>query len=321
MNLLRCGRLLTIAGMVCMTLVVLCLLAATVSADDTVLVFTYFTGNGEDGLHIAWSNDGLIWEKAAGGASFLAPEVGNQRLMRDPSVARGPNGVFHMVWTVSWNDRVIGYASSPDLVHWTEQRTIPVMLHESEARNCWAPDLFYNKSTNRFVIVWSTTIPGRFPETEASSETSYNHRMYYTTTADFQTFTPTMLLFDPGFNCIDGTIASDGDRYVLFFKDETLDPPAKNIRIAFSDAAIGPYVPTPGPITGDFWAEGPTAIQIDGRWLIYFDMYRKNRYGVIVSDDLRSWRDISDSISFPDGARHGTVLQVERSILSGVMHR
>ncbi len=30
-------------------------------------VFTYFTKNGEDGLHLAWSADGYRWEKLNGG--------------------------------------------------------------------------------------------------------------------------------------------------------------------------------------------------------------------------------------------------------------
>src|SRR5690606_463745 len=45
-------------------------------------LFSYFTGNGEDGLHLAWSADGLTWTTLRSGASFLAPEVGS-KLMRD----------------------------------------------------------------------------------------------------------------------------------------------------------------------------------------------------------------------------------------------
>ena len=34
-------------------------------------LFSYFTGNGEDGLHLARSTDGYTWETLNGGRSFL----------------------------------------------------------------------------------------------------------------------------------------------------------------------------------------------------------------------------------------------------------
>jgi len=77
------------------------------------------------------------------------------------------------------------------------------------------------------VIFWSTTIPGRFAETDAASEDKLNHRIYCTTTKDFQTFTPTALLYDPGFSCIDATfLRADGKQW-LIVKDETKFPEPK----------------------------------------------------------------------------------------------
>ena len=96
-------------------------------AEPACYLFSYFIGNGEDGLHLAWSRDGYRWEALNEGRSFLAPKVGESKLMRDPCLLRGPDGTFHMVWTTSWNGKTIGYASSSDLVHWSEQQAIPVM--------------------------------------------------------------------------------------------------------------------------------------------------------------------------------------------------
>ena len=42
------------------------------------------------------------------GKSFLIHEVGKDKLMRDPCIIEGPDGLFHMVWTVSWAERGIG---------------------------------------------------------------------------------------------------------------------------------------------------------------------------------------------------------------------
>src|SRR4051812_44028150 len=79
---------------------ILILLSATSARAD--FLFTYFTKNGEDGLHLAASVDGYKWDKLNDGKSYLAPKVGKSKLMRDPSVARGPDGTYHMVWTSGW---------------------------------------------------------------------------------------------------------------------------------------------------------------------------------------------------------------------------
>ncbi len=125
-------------------------------------LFSYFLNNGEDGLHLAWSADGLKWQALKGGKSFLTPEVGNSKLMRDPCITTGPDGTFHMVWTDSWVGNTIGYASSKDLIHWSGQKALPVMAHEPTVRNCWAPEIIYDARKN-FRIFWASTIPGKFP--------------------------------------------------------------------------------------------------------------------------------------------------------------
>lgn len=278
-------------------------------------LFSYFKGNGEDGLHLALSRDGMQWKTLNNDRPLLAPRIGKEELMRDPCILYGPDSVFRMVWTPSWNDTVIGYVSSRDLITWSEQRAIPVMAHEPAALNCWAPEVFYDDIHGRYLIFWATTIPGRFPDPEQSSEDTYNHRIYCTTTTDFLTFTPTELFYNPGFNVIDATILKSGSVHLMFFKDERLRPPRKNIRWTSAWAAKGPYGPPSGPITGDYWAEGPSAIMIGDFWYVFFDKYREGRYGAVRSKDLQQWEDISSQVSFPEGARHGTVFEVPPLVL------
>ena len=50
--------------------------------------------------------------------------------------------------------------------------------------------------------------------------------MYYVTTRDFETFSPTKLFYDPGFNVIDATVVKSGGRYVMS-EGETRHPPQK----------------------------------------------------------------------------------------------
>ncbi len=52
---------------------------------------------------------------------------------------------------------------------------------------------------------------------------------------------------------------------------------------------------------------------------MYFDKYRERRYGMVRSHDLLTWEDWSDKVSFPDGARHGTVLAVPSDILARLL--
>ena len=212
----------------CLLVLALLLALPPAAAAQQAYVFTYFTGNGEDGLHLAWSADGYRWEKLNDGRSYLTPTVGTSKLMRDPCVVRGPDGTFHMVWTTGWNEATIGYASSRDLKTWTGQKAIPVMAHEPTVLNSWAPEVVYDAARGEFAIFWASTIPGRFPKTAGSSEEKYNHRIYGTTTKDFVTFTPTALFYDPGFSVIDATFVDTGAGRRLIVKDETL-PPAEEI--------------------------------------------------------------------------------------------
>lgn len=285
----------------------------------SVYLFSYFKGNGEDGLHLAWSTDGLNWKPLKNDSSFLTPTAGKDKLMRDPCIIRGADGLFHMVWTVSWNERTIGYASSKDLIHWSEQQAIPVMEHEPTALNCWAPEVFYDAGTKQYMIYWATTIPGRFPKGDSAGDNKYNHRIYYVTTKDFKTYSKAALLYDQGFNVIDATIQKSGNRFVMFLKDETRYPPQKNLRIAYSRSLTTGYGAPSAPITGQYWAEGPTVLKQGNQWIVYFDKYTQHQYGAITSSDLVHWTEISDKLVMPKGIRHGTVVPITQKELDKLL--
>ena len=310
-----------------LSIIVLVLIAICISfglqgaeSNNTLLLFSFFRGNGEDGLFLAYSSDGLKWEELKPpGKSFLEPKVGG-KLMRDPCICMGPDGRFHMVWTTSWgNPPVVGYAWSSNLVDWSEQQAIPVMKHEPNTRNVWAPELFYDSKKQQFLIFWSSTIPGKFTETAGTGDDGYNHRIYYTTTRDFREFSPTKLLYDGGFNVIDATMLEDNGKYYLIVKDETLKPVKKHLRIVVGDSPEGPFGKAGEPFTVS-WSEGPSAIKIGDEYFVYFDHYRQPKYyGVVKSKDLKNWEDLSKKLIFPRGASHGTVLRVPESIVKNLM--
>jgi len=289
---------------------------------EKAYLFTYFAGES-DGLRLAYSEDGRHWEQIGGDSVFLVPEIGKDHLMRDPSVAQGPDGTFHMVWTSGWNDGGIAYSSTRDFINWTPQKEIPVMAHEPGTLNCWAPELFYDDSTKTYYIFWASTVPGKHSYVPTSdNEKQWNHRIYLTTTKDFETFTPTELWFNPTFSAIDAAIAKSpvsGD-YIMVVKNENSAPAEKNIRVSRSkDMAKGFPVEVSEPITGDYWAEGPAPLFVNDTLYVYFDKYTSGAYGAVRStDDGATWTDISDSVSFPEGMRHGTAFAVDKALVDSI---
>lgn len=277
-----------------------------------VYLFTSFREPGQDGLHLLYSYNGYDWTDIPG--AVLTPQVGG-KILRDPSIQQGPDGTFHLVWTTAWKgDNGFGYASSKDLIHWSDQRFIPVMAHEPTAVNVWAPELCYDDEHDQFLIIWSTTIPGRFPK--GAEEENNNHRLYYTTTRDFVSFTPAALFFDPGYSVIDGTVVKAGNhQYVLVVKDNTR--PERDIRVAFSEHATGPFQTVSVPFTGKL-TEGPTATKAGRNWLIYYDNYGTHQYGAAITIDFKTFQDISAKVSLPAGHKHGTIFKTTKKVLKGL---
>lgn len=287
---------------------------APVWAQD-VLVFSFFRSNGETGLFLATSEDGLKWTPLNGDQALVLPEVGESKLMRDPSIVRGPDGTFHMVWTTSWRGATLGYASSKDLKTWSKQQTLPCL---NEAVNCWAPELFYDAKGKDYVIVWASTVPGKFPETLGKGSKDYNHRLYAIRTRDFKTFTPAKLFYEPGFQVIDGALFREGGKYWMVVKDETEKPPAKHLFLTSAASLDGPWAKPTAPISGPQWAEGASPVKIGDYWYVYFDKYRDHKYGAVRSKDLKTWEDVTDQISMPAGVRHGTVFRAPKSIVDAL---
>jgi hypothetical protein len=285
-------------------------LAMPVMAEE-VLLFSFFRGNGETGLYLAESKDGLRWSALNGDRALLAPVVGESKLMRDPSIARGPDGVFHMVWTTSWQGNTLGHASSPDLKRWLPQKTIPCLAN---ALNCWAPEVFFDAATKDFVVVWASTVPGKFPETLGRGSKDYNHRLYVTRTKDFTNFTPARLFYEPGFQVIDGALFRTAGKYWMVAKNETEKPPGKYLFLTSAASLEGPWAAPSASISGPQWAEGASPIRIGPYWYVYFDKYRDKKYGAVRSRDLKAWEDVTDSVVMPSGVRHGTAFRAPESV-------
>ncbi len=293
-----------IIGFVC----VLC-----ISCTKSVYMFTGFHEPANAGLRLLYSYDGYKWTDLD--TVFLKPMVGDD-IMRDLSIVQGPDGIFRLVWTSAWKgNKGFGYASSKDLIHWSEEQTIDVMQNEPTAVNVWAPEIFYDDVGKQFIIIWASTIPFRFPK--GLEEENNNHRMYYTTTKDFKMFSHVKIFFDPGFSVIDGQILKRRENdYVLILKDNTR--PNRDIKVAFSSTPLGPYTKPSAAFTPPF-TEGPAVEKVGDEYLIYFDQYKDKIYGAVKTKDFKSFTNITKEISVPEGHKHGTIFKVNKKVLNKLL--
>ncbi|MCX6880330.1 MAG: hypothetical protein NTW21_41965 [Verrucomicrobia bacterium] len=176
-------------------------------------VYSSFTGDGEDGLHLLTSLDGKTWRTVKNYASIFQQTEG---LMRDPSICRGGDGKYHLVWTTGWWNDTIGISHSSNLIDWTPARFLYIWAdyrgpgdeecagerwpkelsqpapRNPKVRNCWAPEIFYDGQTKEYVIFWATTIDDAkvFPKTwDAGRWERMNQRIYSITTKDFNPMT------------------------------------------------------------------------------------------------------------------------------------
>ena len=284
-------------------------------------LFAYFS-EAQPGLQFAYSYDGLQWQRVPTKGAVFLPDATSNFCFRDPSVCQGPDGTFHMVWTVGFKES-FGYASSSDLVHWSQQRRIHVMEDDPACVNVWAPDLFFSPEDSLFYIIWASTVPGKHSfVADSKFEKGYNHRIYCVTTRDFVSFSPTRMFFNPDFSVIDATIARlDSRTLLLFMKNENPNPPEKNIRLSVSRSLNDGFpLSVSEPLTpSSIWVEGPTALRV-GRFLyVYYDVYSHARYGAMRSRNGRRWTDVSGDCSFPQGMRHGTAFRVSRKLLDSLL--
>lgn len=319
-------------------------------------VYSSFTGNGEDGLHLLAGYDGKKWELVNNYMSMYEQDSG---LMRDPSICVGGDGKYHLVWTTEWWDHTIGISHSNDLIHWSpmerlyvwadytgpgdeesdgggwpEDLTIPVQRHE-KVRNCWAPEIFYDDSTEEYVIFWATTIddPTVFSQTwDAGRWQRMNQRIYCITTKDFTTYTPRRFFYAPEDRVvIDACIARTGPAdYRMVIKDELMQQlhtckPVKPFT-TWADMPEGYWGPMsaeaftgPGIIPDDAKAEGPSIVKNGSEWFVYCDYWSVERNGLFSTTDFDTMARLNPEFDAPVWVRHGTVFSVPSEVVDTLL--
>ncbi|AEH39061.1 glycoside hydrolase family 43 protein [Halopiger xanaduensis] len=270
-----------------------------------MFVLAHFRTDSE-ALHYAVSDDGYEWEPINGGDAVLRSDVGAESI-RDPFLIEDRNGTYHLLGTDGWQSENVVHATSGDLIEWSDPELIPVMEGVPGVRNAWAPECFYDRGVGVYRLVWSSTV-------DPSDATAVrDHRIWTCSTADFETYSAPATLFDPGYNVIDACVVRVDDEYLMAFKDErgenTVDTDHKDVRLATAPSGGGPFGDVMDPVTPSP-VEGPTVFHNGEEWLMLYDRFVEGRYGASRSDDARHWEVCDSMMDFPDGLRHGDVIEV-----------
>jgi hypothetical protein len=268
-------------------------------------VFAYFKEPGNQGIYFALSRDGYTFTPLNDGQPWLKPDAPGE-IMRDVFITRTPTGNgFRAVWTWAWKGSTLGTASSSDLMTWSKQTEVPIMKEFPTVRNVWAPETYWDDNAKEWLLIWSS----------AFSDKEDGNRIWASRTKDFITFSKPALFFDPGFVVIDATMFrrhyEGKNDWVFVVKDQSIDPLRYQVRWTSGPSVAGPWAPLSGPIT-ESWSEGPSVIQVGGKWIVYYDHYRapRARYEGVETSDWIHWTSVNDKMHFPDYSKHGSFFHV-----------
>ncbi|TVY08961.1 LamG-like jellyroll fold domain-containing protein [Paenibacillus cremeus] len=299
------------------------MLASSKHRQQAYLMGYFRSGPGQthkvEELHYAYSRDGLRWYELNGNKPVWASSLG-EGILRDPFIGRGPDGRWHLVFTIRPLGPAIGYASSADLIHWEAEKALPVMADIPDTVNSWAPEFSYDPVHGDFLIYWASS---------TGSDLSHS-KHYCTRTKDWSTFSPTELFYDPGFQTIDASLAEHEGKFYMAIKDEShvYEPeryphPPMNF-LAAADRLEGPYEVIPGVQTPDF-TEGPEFLWIESRkkWLLLYDYWAYGKFGVMESADMTHWSaELEEGmLRTPYRARHANVFPIGEEELRRLLDR
>ncbi|RSM09176.1 hypothetical protein CEP52_004279 [Fusarium oligoseptatum] len=283
--------------------------------------FSYFTGSSIAGENIFFAssngNNALDWKELNGGQAVIKSKFGTKGL-RDPFIIRSPEGdTFYLIATdlsigsgTSWGAAVrqgslyLEVWESHDLINWSEQRHIKVS--PDNAGNTWAPEAFWDSEQQAYVVFWASSL---YAADDPNHTGSSYHRMLYSLTRDFVTFSTPEIWQDTGDARIDTTVIKSGNTLYRFTKDEGAVTGCTDI-IQEKATCIGAKAGTKA-------IEGPTAFRSNAgdahgeKFYLFVDEYGGRGYIPLETADIDnpSWK-VSSSYKLPTSPRHGTVIPI-----------
>lgn len=278
-------------------------------------VMVYFKDQTHS-AYLAISRDGTTFTDVNGGEPVFDGELlAEQKGVRDPHLARGPDGAFYLAMTdlhifgqragfrdTAWqrpeekygwgNNRALVLMKSRDLIHWTHSDfRVDLAFPELGDIDCaWAPQTTYDPVARRMVVYFTI----RYGNKNANLYWAYADDAFTKLTS-----TPKMI---PDIGGIDGDLTRVGDRWHLFYVSD-----AKIFHAASPQLADG-YVADSRRIDPETKpTEAPNLFRRLGTdtWVLMYDVYggRPNNMGFSETKDFVSFQDLGH---FNEGRMKGT---------------
>lgn len=300
--------------------------AISIKSTDSVYLFAYFTGNGndEEAIRFALSDDGYNYKALNNNIPVVSSAaISSTGGVRDPHILRGADGkTFYLVATdmhVAKNGWGPNYSmvllKSKDLINWTSTivNVAATFPDFSAVNRVWAPQTIYDAQKKRYMIYWSMRF-GNEPD-----------KLYYAyANKDFTaiTTTPKQLFYKPDNGaCIDADIVYKDKKYHLFFKTEGS---GAGIKKATSTQLTKGYVLYDKYLDQtDDAVEGADVFKLinSNTWILMYDVYKKGKYQFCKSEDLENFSVIDNQISMNFHPRHGTIIHISAKEAARLLHQ
>lgn len=279
--------------------------------------------------YLAISRDGYVFTDVNGGEPvFDGTLLAEQKGVRDPHIARGPDGAFYLAMTdlhifgqraghrtTQWerpqeeygwgNNRAIVLMKSYDLIHWTHSdfRVDKAFPELGDIGCSWAPQTIYDETEGRMMVYFTIRVGNG------------DCHMYYSYTDDAFTkleTRPERLFEGEG---IDGDISRAEGKYHLFYVSDA------KIFHAASDKINKGYISDSQRIDPEkVSTEAPNVFKRLGTdtWVLMYDVYgaRPNNMGFSETTDFVSYKDLGHfnegvmkTTNFT-GPKHGAVIHI-----------
>jgi len=277
-------------------------------------VMVYF----KDETHCAYfaiSRDGYAFTDVNGGDPVLDGKLlAEQKGVRDPHIARGPDGAFYLAMTdlhiygqraglrtTQWerpeeqygwgNNRALVMMKSWDLIHWTHAdfRVDKAFPELGDIGTAWAPETIYDEQAGKMMVYFSIRLNRKI-------------NLYYAYANDAFTkleTKPLLLTEGPG---IDGDITKVGDRFHIYYVSQATVKHGVSSKVnqgyTFDQQRIDPETVS---------TEAPNLFKRLGTntYVLMYDVYgaRPNNMGFSETTDFVTYKNLGH---FNEGVMKGT---------------
>lgn len=283
--------------------------------DYTAYLFAYFTGNDvkDESIHFAISTDGYNYYALNSNRSVInSDKISSTGGVRDPHILRCQDGkTFYMVVTdmtssKGWDsNRAMVLLKSTDLINWSSSIINIQQKYDGQddLKRVWAPQTVYDPQVNKYMVYWSMKHGN-------GADIIY----YAYSNADFTDIEGTPKpLFEPanGKSCIDGDIIYKDNLFYMFYKTEGHGDGLKLATTKSLSSGIWDEKPDYKQQTTEA-VEGSSVFKMinSDKYILMYDVYKKQQYQFCESTDLENFTPIDHSISMDFHPRHGSIIPI-----------